>query len=112
MSSPSVEELFLMRESTIQEIARRSRWLIENRGELRHASSAGPYVSVMAGKVYIQDSGGVMSVHYEIKPDSFVEVYREENHVRIPCRVEYPDREFLALQELRRIMVLDELADV
>ena len=98
---------------TLQEISRRARYLIENRSTDGWASSgAGYYRHSTIGKVFVQDSAGILSVHLVWGPTPAAsEVYRERDGEYVP-RVRNLDWEHATLLEMRRQMVLEDLADV
>jgi hypothetical protein len=102
-----------MSESMREELARRARWLIESRSTDGWASSgAGYYRIAHVGGVFVQDSAGVLTVHLRLGPVVTVEVYWERDGEVVPKRIEMPDREHMTVLEMRKNMILDDIANV
>jgi len=103
---------------TQKEIAERAWRLVKTQCHTEQTNS-GPISTFTTDEIFIQydeiftqNGGGELSVHFAVRPDHFVEVYREVDNQRVPQVMSYPDREFMTLQALRRLMVLDDLSSV
>ncbi len=91
------------------EIAYRAKRLIATQAKTDNWARLG-LKTVVIGRVFIQYSAGILSVHLRLGPVTLVEVYREGDGSPPPA-IRYEDRLHMTVLEMRKYQILDDVAN-